>query len=326
MWTLSISGLLALALLLGGGAPAVSQVVVKPPPPNGPVIRPDAAETPPLFLVQEQSGGTITGLQRVGQALLENTRLYLIMQNRRYAERIPEELSSCFLCHPNGHTNGSFVPGPDGAGLRYDAPSLRGAAFTFPYAFKRQLNSLERFIFTEIRAAHVSFTWEPQIQIPYTGGGPSLTDEELDAMAAFIRAVDFPPNPKLDRFGKLKAERATAAELRGQEIFFGKARCAECHEPPFYTDLKAYNLQISGENPPSGIINVPTLRGIRFSAPYFHDGRFDGLGGRFPDDAPIDRIDVDAALGEVVSFFNELLELQLTADEEGSLVAFLKAL
>ena len=37
--------------------------------------------------------------------------------------------------------------------------------------------------------------------------------------------------------------RAAPAELRGQELFFGKAQCAACHVPPYYTDNSMHDLQ-----------------------------------------------------------------------------------
>jgi hypothetical protein len=62
-------------------------------------------------------------------------------------------------------------------------------------------------------------------------------------MADFQEMLDFPPTPKLDVFGKLDPVKATAAEMRGQEIFGGKGQCASCHQPPFYTDNLMHNLQ-----------------------------------------------------------------------------------
>jgi cytochrome c peroxidase len=49
--------------------------------------------------------------------------------------------------------------------------------------------------------------------------------------------------PELDLFGKLDPAKATEAELRGQEVFFGKGKCATCHAPPFYTDNLMHNLK-----------------------------------------------------------------------------------
>ena len=32
--------------------------------------------------------------------------------------------------------------------------------------------------------------------------------------------------------------------MRGQELFFGKAQCATCHTPPYYTDNSMHNLRV----------------------------------------------------------------------------------
>ena len=53
-------------------------------------------------------------------------------------------------------------------------------------------------------------------------------------MAEMQELLDFPPAPKLDRFGRLDQRKATLAEVRGEALFFGKARCAECHPPPIF--------------------------------------------------------------------------------------------
>lgn len=55
-------------------------------------------------------------------------------------------------------------------------------------------------------------------------------------MAEFQAILNFPPAPKLDLFGKLDTALASEQELRGQELFFGKAQCASCHPAPYYTD------------------------------------------------------------------------------------------
>jgi hypothetical protein len=42
-------------------------------------------------------------------------------------------------------------------------------------------------------------------------------------MAEFQAMLGFPPAPKLDVLGKLDPGEATPAELRGQEVLFGRA-------------------------------------------------------------------------------------------------------
>jgi len=126
-----------------------------------------------------------------------------------------------------------------------------------------------------------------------------------------------PPAPKLDVFGRLKPDVASEQELMGEKLFFGKARCSECHEAPFYLDNKMHDLQlerfykpetIHGQfNNVDGPIKTFTLRGIKDSPPYHHDGRL-------------------LTLDDTVEFFNLVLELRLSADDKASLVAFLYCL
>jgi cytochrome c peroxidase len=58
---------------------------------------------------------------------------------------------------------------------------------------------------------------------------------------------------------------------------------------------------------PLGPIKTFTLRGIRESPPYLHDGRC-------------------LTLEDTVEFFNLVLELQLTPEEKRDLVAFMRVL
>ena len=53
---------------------------------------------------------------------------------------------------------------------------------------------------------------------------------QVHFMAEFQALFDFPPAPKLAVIdGKLDPRTASAQELRGQEVFFGKGRCSTCH-------------------------------------------------------------------------------------------------
>ena len=136
-------------------------------------------------------------------------------------------------------------------------------------------------------------------------------------MAQMQNMFDFPPTPKLDLYGKLIPEKATEQELLGQELFFGKARCAECHPAPFYLDNQMHDLQVGRFYEPKtvndhhdvavGPIKTFTLRGIKDSPPYLHDGRL-------------------LTLEDTAAFFNVVLQLNLSAEEEAALVAFMRCL
>ena len=124
-------------------------------------------------------------------------------------------------------------------------------------------------------------------------------------------------HPKLDVFAKLDPTKATAAEMRGQEMFVGKGQCASCHQPPFYTDNLMHNLQserffkavmINGMMAiGDGPIKTFALRGVKDNPPYLHDERL-------------------LTLEDTVEFFNLILGTNLTPQEKEDLVAFLRAL
>jgi cytochrome c peroxidase len=136
-------------------------------------------------------------------------------------------------------------------------------------------------------------------------------------MAELMALLDFPPTPKLGIDGKLDSKKATEAEKRGQALFFGKANCFPCHPAPYYTDNLMHNLKVERFYKPrmingrmasaDGPIKTFPLRGIKDSPPYLHDGRL-------------------LTLEDTVEFFNLILEIKLSNQEKGDLVAFMRAL
>jgi len=235
----------------------------------------------------------------------------------RRTER-PSRGVACFDCHANGHANGAtHLAGdvrPQEHRHRLDTPSLRGVNIQRLFGSQRALKSVEDFTEFEQRAAY--FDGDPVIA---TKKGVNILERgsQVHFMAEFQELLDFPPAPKLDLFGKLNPLKASAAERRGQELFFGKAQCVTCHAPPYYTDNSMHNLQaerffktkmVNGRKASAdGPIKTFPLRGIKDSPPYLHDGRL-------------------LTLEDTVEFFNLILETKLSAEEKGDLVAFLRVL
>ncbi len=230
----------------------------------------------------------------------------------------PSRGVSCFECHVNGHTNAStHLVGdirPQEFRHRIDTPTLRGVNIQRLFGSQRALKSVEDFTEFEQRAAY--FDGDPVIA---TKKGVNILERasQVHFMAEVQALLDFPPAPKLRINGKLDPRQASESEMRGQELFFGKADCASCHPAPYYTDNLMHNLQTQRFFKPQmvngrmasadGPIKTFPLRGIKDSPPYLHDGRL---------------LTVD----DTVEFFNLVLELQLTQQEKQDLVAFLLAL
>jgi cytochrome c peroxidase len=227
----------------------------------------------------------------------------------------PSRGVSCFDCHVNGHTNAAtHLVGdirPQAFRHRLDTPSLRGVHIQRLFGSQRALRSVEDFTEFEQRAAY--FDGDPVIA---TKKGVNVLERgsQVHFMAEFQELMDFPPAPKLNVLGRLDPAKATEAELRGQEIFFGKGQCSACHAPPYYTDNLMHNLRterfykprlINGRQAAAdGPIKTFPLRGIKDSPPYLHDGRL-------------------LTLEDTVEFFNLVLGTRLSKQEKEDLVAFM---
>jgi hypothetical protein len=213
---------------------------------------------------------------------------------------------SCFDCHVNGHTNGAIAmdPGtrPTLARVRLDTPSLRGNSINRLFSLRRSIRSLDHF-------SEVEEYFDGDIALQLQIGGRQLDRATTNRMGDFNNIIAFPPAPKLNRLGRLDPTKATESELRGEKLFFGKASCSECHTAPFYTDNSMHDLKVEEFYPgrAEGQVKTFSLRGIKDSPPYFHDGRL-------------------PTLEDSVEFFNLLLQTKLTADEKHDLVAFMRCL
>src|SRR4030095_8390985 len=96
---------------------------------------------------------------------------------------------------------------------------------------------------TECHQRSADFDGDPVIA---TKKGVNILERgsQVHFMAEVQEILDFPPAPKLGIDGKLDPALATESELRGQELFFGKANCASCHPAPYYTDNSMHNLKL----------------------------------------------------------------------------------
>jgi cytochrome c peroxidase len=294
------------------------------PPPIFLTIRPDLGDVSQGKLLSldnffELFNGILNPKQLEGLRLLLTAfpqQQFNQTEDRR-SER-PHRGVACLDCHVNGHTNaGTHLVGdirPQEFRRRIDTPSLRGVNIQETFGSQRALKSVEDFTEFEQRAAY----FDGDIVIA-TKKGVNILERGSQAhfMAEMQNLFDFPPAPKLRWDGKLDPKKATESEMRGQDLFFGKAQCAFCHHPPYYTDNSMHNLKVERFYKPrmingrmasaDGPIKTFPLRGIKDSPPYFHDGRL-------------------LTLEDTVEFFNLILELRLSENEKKDLVAFLRAL
>ena len=123
-----------------------------------------------------------------------------------------------------------------------------------------------------------------------------------------------------------------AAEIRGKDLFFGKANCTRCHVGSNFSDSDFHNLgvgmakakpdggryDVTKDDKDRGAFKTPSLRDVTRHPPYMHDGS-------------------QKTLEEVIEFYDKggepnkwldfrVVKLNLTAEEKADLIAFMKAL
>ena len=263
--------------------------------------------------------GKLTPFQLEGLRLLVTPfpqQQFNATEDRKVHE--PSTGVACLDCHVNGHTNGAFHLNPDtrpqAIRFRIDTPSLRGMFDQQIHGSKRALRSVEDFTEFEQRTAYFDGD-----HVTAAKKGVNVLDRgtSVSAMGQMQSMFDFPPAPKLNLVGKLKAGQASKQEMKGQELFFGKAMCGECHPAPHYLDNLMHDMHVERFYEPklinahydvaAGPMKTTTLRGIKDSPPYLHDGRL-------------------LTLEDTVEFFNLVLELKLNDEEKQALVAFMRCL
>ncbi len=94
--------------------------------------------------------------------------------------------------------------------------------------------------------------------------------QEDDALAidAYLQSLRPIPSPHL------VDGRLSDAAARGETLFFDPVvGCAECHPPPWFTDLQAHEVGTAGRfDSPADRFDTPTLIELWRTAPYLHDG------------------------------------------------------
>jgi len=162
---------------------------------------------------------------------------------------------SCHSCHTEGHTSGLRYDtlGDGGYGASKRTPSLLGTRDTGPWAWDGRFKTLE---------VQVGQSLSSTMQ----GSEPSTA--QIEALTAFVRTLAPPPRAR-------DLERATtevqpsAAQLSGRKIF-EREQCQRCHRGEAFTSPGTFDV---GLGPAGARYNPPSLRGLRYRGPYFHDLR-----------------------------------------------------
>ena len=282
------------------------------PPPLFLTTRPDLGDASQGQEITEANfhklfDGVLTPEQLKGlEKLVIKSNTSWFNQTKHRLTKLPSKGVACFDCHVNGHTNATVEldPGtrPTLARVRLDTPSLRGNNVNELFSLRRSIRSLDHF-------AEVEEYFDGDIGLAQQIGGREFNKSTTNVMGDFNSIIGFPPAPKLNRYGRLDQSKATESELRGERLFFGKANCSSCHAPPYYLDNQMHDLRVEEfyHGRAEGWAKTFSLRGIKDSPPYFHDGRL-------------------PTLEDTVEFFNLVFQLKLAPEEKKDLVAFLRCL
>lgn len=114
----------------------------------------------------------------------------------------------------------------------------------------------------------------------------SISSEQMFISIAQFQSTLISANSKYDKV--MRGDLAfNNSEERGYELF--NTHCQSCHIPPLFTDYSFVNngldwtftdpgrALISQNSADSGKFKVPTLRNVKLTNPYMHDGRFMNL-------------------------------------------------
>lgn len=239
-----------------------------------------------------------------------------------------DNTQSCASCHDpkNAFTDDTrFSEGIDGKfGTRNSMP-LFNLAWNFDERFMwdgKEL-SIERQAFSPVRNPiemhsdwkNVAKKLQEHTEYPtlfQQAFGTSKIDSTLvtKAIAQFERTL-ISGNSKFDQYLLGKVE-LTPEEQNGFNVFMDETRgdCFHCHgsdNNPLWTDNKFHNNgldetfadlglgTVTGDPNDNGKFRSPSLRNLKFTAPYMHDGRF-------------------ATLEEVINHYSEGLKISSTID------------
>ncbi|MEQ1506623.1 MAG: hypothetical protein ABMB14_30625 [Myxococcota bacterium] len=149
---------------------------------------------------------------------------------------------SCASCHPEGDHDGRTWDFTDrGEGLR-NTISLVGRAGAAPIHWSANFDEVQDFE-NDIRGpmAGTGFLTDDQFAATSdTLGAPKAgLSPELDALAAYVVALDAPPRA----FGRGPDGAPTAGFLAGEQVFLDPAvGCATCHPAPVYSDNGSHDV------------------------------------------------------------------------------------
>ncbi len=167
---------------------------------------------------------------------------------------------SCHSCHYDGGGNAvTMDTRNDGSEYTFKtAPNLYNVTKTPPWTWHGWQRDLRD-------AMHKSMT--------VTMLGPKPSDEDVEALLAWLEKIQPPPNPYRLPDGSLNA-----AAQRGKRVFESEqAGCANCHSGLYFTDGQIHDVGLGSDRDAYDGFNTPSLLYAHKKVRYLHNGRAKSL-------------------------------------------------
>lgn len=253
---------------------------------------------------------------------------------------------ACASCHDptKGWADAKpFSPGVGGKLGARSSPPILNAAYSYVQFWDGRAKTLEEQALGPIQnpvemgekldnvAARLNGIAGYKTQFQKVFGADASGPTIAKAIAAFERTIISGDAP-FDRYQAGDKTAMTAAQIRGFDLFKGKAQCTNCHVGFTLSDSLFHNVGVGYDKPnpdlgrfvltnnpkDRGAFKTPMLRDVALTAPYMHDGS-------------------EATLESVMELYNrggnknpfldpKIKPLNLTAAEKADVVEFMKAL
>tara|TARA_B100000949_G_scaffold226324_1_gene231546 strand:+ start:121 stop:1083 length:963 start_codon:yes stop_codon:yes gene_type:complete len=261
-------------------------------------------------------------------------------------ERISGDgVRSCYYCHQCETGLADDKPKAIGAfekTLTRNSPTLWNIGYHAQFYWDGRSPSLEAQVLAAWRGGNMGADTEEIVkrlnairgykdQFKEVFNEDATSENVAKALATYMRLFISDTTP-WDRWQEGNESAVNAAAKRGYELF-KRAGCDNCHDGVLFTDLQYHNVgigmdieepdlgrfKVTQNDKDRGAFKTPTLRDIRQSAPYFHDGSVATLE---------EAVDIMLGGGKDNSYLDRtnLKKFKLSSSEKQDLMEFLLSL
>ena len=265
------------------------------------------------------------------QKTVENLGKQLFFDPRLIGDRT----LSCAACHypGTGWSDPLSNRHSETRAMERHTPALINMAYQQRFFWDGRGTTLENAIETHLKELSVKMADIPALPSAYQQkfqqafGSSSITSDNIaKAIANFLRTIVVNDSP-FDQWIAGDRSAISQSAKKGFLLFTGKAKCAQCHTAPNFSDSKFHNtginsldpghFDVSGNPKDRNRFRTASLRQVSRTPPYMHNGSKNSL---------MSVIEFYSHGGDRHSAENGLNALNLTEQEEQELLDFLTSL